>query len=101
MAQAAASSAMEARDGLEEELSQARQALEAVQQQHDQLATTAQPIGRPEDAARIAQLADQVSPLLSHSIPLGGQRSVGGLVLGLKFDAITDCRVKELLVFAL
>ena len=59
---------MEARDGLEEELTQARQALEAAQQQHDQLAadlqeaTTSQSAGRPEDAARITQLADQVSP---------------------------------------
>lgn len=75
MAQAAASSAMEVRDGLEEELTQARQALEAVQQQHDQLAadlqeaTTAQSAGRPEDAARIAQLADQVSPWVGHSSP--------------------------------
>lgn len=67
LAQAAASSAMEARDRLEEELSEARQAVEAVQQQHDKLAvdlqeaTSAQPASRPEDAARIAQLSDQVS----------------------------------------
>lgn len=66
---------MEARDGLEEELTQARQALEAVQQQHDQLAadlqeaTTSHSAGRPEDAARIAQLADQVSPFINFSSP--------------------------------
>ena len=71
LAQAAASSAMEARDKLEEELSEARQAMEAVQQQHDKLAadlqeaSSAQPAGRPEDADRIAQLSDQVSSSVS------------------------------------
>ena len=61
---------MEAQDRLEEELSEARQAMEAVQQQHDQLAadlqeaTSSQPASRPEDAARIAQLSDQVSLLV-------------------------------------
>ena len=67
---------MEARDRLEEELSEGRQAVQAVQQQHDKLAadlqevTSGQPASRPEDSARIAQLSDQVSPsalrVLSH-----------------------------------
>ena len=57
---------MEARDRLEEELSESRQALEAAQQKHDQLAAdleqaaSASASGRPEDTARIAQLSDQV-----------------------------------------
>ena len=85
VAQAAASSAMEARDRLEEELSEARQGMEAVQQQHDKLAadlqeaSSAEPASRPEDAARISQLSDQVSL----SAPLGvekGGTEVGGAV---------------------
>ena len=60
---------MEARDRLEEQLSESCQALEAAQAKHDHLsadleqATNASATGRPEDAARIAQLSDQVSLL--------------------------------------
>ena len=69
VSQAAASAAMEARDRLEDELSDAHQAAEALQQRQDELAaqlqeaTQAQAASRPEDAARIAQLSDQVSLL--------------------------------------
>ena len=108
LAQAAASSAMEARDKLEEELSEARQAMEAVQQQHDKLAadlqevTSAQTAGRPEDAARIAQLSDRVSPSVILA-PLRGEKRFGGgggLLLCLRkscgscFHTSIDCRVK-------
>lgn len=70
--QAAASAAMEARDRLEDELSEARQAAEDLQRRQDELAaqlqeaTQAQAASRPEDAARIAQLSDQVSLLVLH-----------------------------------
>lgn len=74
LAQAAASAAMGARDRLEDELSEARQAAEALQGRQDELAaqlqeaTQAQAASRPQDAARIAQLSDQVSPLVLPNI---------------------------------
>ena len=77
---------MEARDRLEEELSEARQAMEAVQQQHDKLAadlqevSSAGPASQPEDAARIAQLSDQVSPLQVILAPLGSLGEEEGVV---------------------
>lgn len=97
---------MEARDQLEEELSQARQALEAVQQQHDQLAadlqeaTTSQPAARPKDTARIAHLADQVSPLVNHSsTPLWGPGEGRGFEVSQVVQVSMRCRVMGLLVF--
>ena len=86
VAQAAASSAMEARDRLEEELSEARQGMEAVQQQHDKLAadlqeaSSAEPASRPEDAARISQLSDQVSLSAPLGVEKGGTEVGGGPV---------------------
>ena len=71
--QAAASSAMEARDRLEEQLAESQLAMQALQQAHDQLgrqlqqAITASAQGRPQDAARIAELSDQVQQAIASS----------------------------------
>lgn len=67
---------MEARDRLEDELAEARQVVEGLQQRQEQLAaqlqeaTAAKAASRPQDAARIAQLSDQVSLLVVHTLLL-------------------------------
>ncbi len=69
--QAAAQAAMEARDQLEEDLAEAHQSTEALQEQHHQVAAqlakanTTPATSLPHDLARIQDLSDQVGPWLS------------------------------------
>lgn len=67
MSKAAAQSAMEAHDKLEEDLAQAHQSVAALREQHEQVvadlerATSTAATSLPDDLARIQQLSDQVN----------------------------------------